>query len=62
MLSGQTPSALFERGKLFKRFSVSKGTPSILLFFDFGSNELDINRRGLTSDIFFSNEASHKNC
>jgi hypothetical protein len=43
MLSGQTQSALFERGSLFKRFGISKGTPSILLVFDFGNNKLDIN-------------------
>ena len=38
---------------LFQGSGLSKGTPSILLFFDFGNHKLDINRWGLTTDRFF---------
>ena len=43
---------------LFQGSGLSKGKPSILLFFDFGNNKLDINRWGLKSDRFLFNYKS----
>ena len=44
LIQKKTQDALFQRVLLFQRFCFSKGTPSILLFFDFGNSKLDINR------------------